>query len=119
MSKMSELSAALDEMIACGSGLVKAAEALKALYSFENGPVQEKEPAKAGKKAVPEPAGEKNISKEDVRKLLVAKSNADGGAYKPAVKELVKKYSETGQLSSIPEEKYADVVAELEGIGNA
>lgn len=119
MSKMSELSATLDEMIACGNGLVKAAEALKAFYSSENGSTQEKEPAKTEKKAAPLVAAEKVISKEDIRKLLVAKSNADGGAYKPAVKSLVKKYSETGQLSSIPAEKYADVIAELEGIGNA
>lgn len=119
MGKMNELSATINEMIACGNGLVKAAEALKAFYSSENEPAQEGKPAKPLKKEDPEPTAEKNISKEDVRKLLVAKSNADGGAYKPAVKELVKKYSGTGQLSSIPTEKYADVVAELEGIGNA
>lgn len=120
MGKMNELSATIDEMIACGNGLVKAAEALKAFYSSENGTAQEGKPAEPLKKEDPEPpTAEKSISKEDVRKLLVAKSNADGGAYKPAVKELVKKYSGTGQLSSIPTEKYADVVAELEGIGNA
>ena len=119
MSKMSELSATLDEMIACGNGLVKAAEALRDFYSSGNEPTKEKKPAKTEEKATPEPAAEKAISKEDIRKLLVAKSNADGGAYKPAVKELVKKYSETGQLSSIPAEKYADVITELEGIGNA
>ena len=111
MSKMNELLAALNEMSACGKELVKVAEVLKAFYSSENETEQEKK--------VPEPPAEKNISKEDVRKLLVAKSNADGGVYKPAVKELVRKYSETGQLSSIPADKYADVIAELEGIGNA
>lgn len=118
MGKMNELSATIDEMIACGNGLVKAAEALKAFYSSENGPAQERKPAEPLKKEDPEPTAEKSISKEDVRKLLVAKSNADGGAYKPAVKELVRKYSGTGQLSSIPAEKYAEVLAELEGIGN-
>lgn len=119
MGKMKELSAAIDEMIACGNGLVKAAEALKAFYSPENEPAQERQSAETREKESPWPAAEKTITKEDVRKLLVSKSNADGGVYKPAVKELVKKYSGTGQLSSIPTEKYADVVAELEGIGNA
>lgn len=33
MSKISELSAAIDALIDCGNGIVKAAEALKAFYS--------------------------------------------------------------------------------------
>lgn len=119
MSKMNELLAALNEMSACGKELVKVAEVLKAFYSSENETEQEVKPMETQEKKVPEPPAEKNISKEDVRKLLVAKSNADGGVYKSAVKELVRKYSETGQLSSIPADKYADVIAELEGIGNA
>lgn len=60
-----------------------------------------------------------SISKEDVRKLLVEKSNMDGGIHKPAVKDLVKKYSGTGQLSAIAPEHYASLLKELEGIGNA
>ncbi len=115
MSKISELSAAIDALIDCGNGIVKAAEALKAFYSSDEKP--KAEPAK--KQMTPAPAKEPAFSKEDVRKLLVAKSNADGGAYKPAVKALVKKYSTTGQLSDIPAEKYADVAAELETIGDA
>lgn len=50
MGKMNELSAAIDEMIACGNGLVKAAEALKAFYSSENGSAQEGKPAEPLKK---------------------------------------------------------------------
>lgn len=60
-----------------------------------------------------------SISKEEVRKLLVEKSNMDGGIHKPAVKNLVKKYSDTGQLSTIAPEHYAGLLKELEGIGNA
>ena len=32
MSKMSELSQVLDEMIACGEGMIKAANAIKDIY---------------------------------------------------------------------------------------
>ena len=115
MSKMSELLAALDKMSTCGRELVKTAESLKAFYSSEIETGQEVKTAEKQEKEVPTGTP---ISKEELRKLLVAKSNADGGAYKPAVKELVRKYSGTGQLSSIPAEKYAEVLAELEGIGN-
>lgn len=59
------------------------------------------------------------ISKEDVRKLLVEKSNIDGGIYRAAVKDLVRKYSETGQLSTINPEHYTDLLKELEAVGNA
>lgn len=33
MSKMSELSQVLDEMIACGEGMINAANAIKAIFS--------------------------------------------------------------------------------------
>ena len=33
MSKMSELSQVLDEMIACGEGMIKAANAIKDIFS--------------------------------------------------------------------------------------
>lgn len=44
MGKMNQLSATIDEMIACGNGLVKATEALNAFYSPENEPAQEGRP---------------------------------------------------------------------------
>lgn len=120
MSKMSELSAAIDALINCGNGMVKAAEALKVYYSSDGDPLA-KQPKQEAKETVPAPVqeAERPLTKEDVRKLLVAKSTAGSGANKPAVKALVKKYSSTGQLSDVPPEKYADMAAELEGIGNA
>lgn len=57
-------------------------------------------------------------SKEDVRKLLVEKANMEGGIYRAAVKGLVRKYSETGQLSTISPEHYPDLMIELEAVGN-
>ena len=41
MSKMSELSQVLDEMIACGEGLIKAAQALKEIFSTPETPVEQ------------------------------------------------------------------------------
>ncbi len=50
MSKMSELSQALDEMIACGEGMIKAANAIKDIFSStEEAP--EKKESKSTKKA--------------------------------------------------------------------
>lgn len=46
MSKMSELSQVLDEMIACGEGMIKAANALKDIFSST-----EEAPAKTETKA--------------------------------------------------------------------
>ena len=43
MSKMSELSQVLDEMIACGEGMIKAANALKDIFSStEEAPAKQK-----------------------------------------------------------------------------
>ena len=52
-------------------------------------------------------------SKADVRKLL-AKKSSEG--LKEAVAKLLKKYGE-GNLSSVPEENYAKLMAEAEAIG--
>ena len=52
MSKMSELSHVLDEMIACGEGMIKAANALKDIFSST-----EEAPAKTAP----------SYTKEDVR----------------------------------------------------
>lgn len=57
MSRMSELSQVLDEMIACGEGMIKAANALKDIFSStEEAPA--KAETKSTKKAAkaPEPA---------------------------------------------------------------
>ena len=43
----------------------------------------------------------------------------DGCKYKVEVKELVAKYSSDGTLTKVPEDKYSELMAELEVVGNA
>jgi hypothetical protein len=123
MSKFAELSATLDEMIACGNGLVKAAEDLKKFYASEDEP--KSEPKKVTKKtAEPEkttPAKEDipSYSKEDVRAMLSKKANEDDGRYKAEVKELVKKYANGGTLKDVHPECYPALVDALEKLNNA
>ena len=102
MSKMSELSQVLDEMIACGEGMIKAANALKDIFSStEEAP------------AVPESAP--SYTKEDVRGILAAKSAA---GFKKEVKELLEKYG-AQQLKQVDPKDYAALIKEAEVIGNA
>lgn len=121
---MNDLSTVLDEMIKCGEALTNTAKALKEFYSSTNKEVAP-EPKKPTKKAKdPEPATEmaepeaKTYSKEDVRALLSTKAKEAGCKYKNEVKALVSKYSTDGTLTSVPEDKYPDLVAELEVVGN-
>lgn len=102
MSKMSELSHVLDEMIACGEGMIKAAKAIKEIFSStEEAP------------ATPEPAP--NYTKEDVRGVLAAKSAA---GFKKEVKELLEKFG-AQQLNQVDPKDYAALLKEAEVIGNA
>lgn len=102
MSKMSELSQVLDEMIACGEGMIKAANAIKEIFSStEEAP------------AVPESAP--SYTKEDVRGILAAKSAA---GFKKEVKELLEKYG-AQQLKQVDPKDYAALLKEAEVIGNA
>lgn len=104
MSKMSELSMMLDDLIACGTKLAETARALKEFYSSDE---QEQ----------PEPA--KEYSKEDVRRILAAKANEAEGIYKAQVKALVQKYGNGGSLTDVKPEDYAALAQEAEGIGHA
>lgn len=100
MSKMSELSQALDEMIACGEGMIKAAKAIKDIFSStEEAP------------AAPAPS----YTKEDVRGVLAAKSAA---GFKKEVKELLEKFG-AQQLKQVKPKDYAALLKEAEVIGNA
>ena len=102
MSKMSELSQVLDEIIACGEGMIKAANAIKEIFSStEEAP------------AVPESAP--SYTKEDVRGILAAKSAA---GFKKEVKELLEKYG-AQQLKQVDPKDYAALIKEAEVIGNA
>ena len=122
MSKMSELSQVLDEMIACGEGMIKAANTLKDIFSStEETPA--KTETKTAKKATkqdatvteevkPEPAP--NYTKEDVRGVLASKSAA---GFKKEVKELLEKFG-AQQLKQVDPKDYAALLKEAEVIGN-
>lgn len=117
MSKMSELSQVLEEMIACGEGMVKAANAIRDIFSST-----EEAPAKAEPKEVKEAETVKapaepapSYTKEDVRGVLAAKSAA---GFKKEVKELLEKFG-AQQLKQVKPEDYATLLKEAEVIGNA
>ena len=123
MSKMSELSQVLDEIIACGEGMIKAANALKDIFSStEEAPA--KTETKTAKKATKQDATlteesksepTPTYTKEDVRGVLAAKSAA---GFKKEVKELLEKFG-AQQLKQIDPKDYAALLKEAEVIGNA
>jgi len=61
----------------------------------------------------------KTYTKEEVRAMLSQKAKVDGCKYKAEVKAIVAKYSEDGTLTKVPEDKYSELMAELEVVGNA
>lgn len=64
MSKMSELSQVLDEMIACGEGMIKAANTLKDIFSStEEAPA--KTETKTAKKVTKQEAAEPEAAKAE------------------------------------------------------
>lgn len=121
MSKMSELSQVLDEMIACGEGMINAANAIKAIFSStEETPAKTetmptKKANKAPETAKAEEAPKPTYFKEDVRAVLASKSAA---GYKKEVKELLEKYG-AQQLKQVNPDDYAAILKEAEVIGNA
>ena len=122
MSKMSELSQVLDEMIACGEGMIKAANAIKDIFSStEEAPAKPETSAKEISKQEPEVPEQQaaepapTYTKEDVRGVLVAKSAA---GFKKEVKELLEKFG-AQQLKQVKPEDYAALLKEAEVIGNA
>lgn len=121
MSRMSELSQVLDEMIACGEGMIKATNAIKDIFSStEETPektetMPTKKSNKAPETAKAEEAPEPIYTKEDVRAVLASKSAA---GYKKEVKELLEKYG-AQQLKQVNPDDYAALLKEAEVIGNA
>lgn len=109
MSKMSELSQVLDDLISCGEKMIQTANAIKECFSE----------APAEKPAKKTEAPEKAYSKEDVRALLAAKANKAGGQFKAQVKAIVKKYGNGGSLTDVPAESYPALVEEVEGLKDA
>lgn len=118
---MNELSMLLDELITCGNKLTETAQALKDYYSAPTEAKEEK-PKKSAKKEAPkeEPKAEepKTYTDVEVRAALAEKNKLENKKYSPQVKALVTKYSTDGTFSGIPEEKYTELMTELEGIGN-
>ena len=123
MSKMSELSQVLDEMIACGEGMIKAANAIKDIFSSTEEAPEKSKPlptkktnkAPAPESAKTEEAPKSIFTKEDVRAVLASKSAA---GYKKEVKELLEKYG-AQQLKQVNPDDYAALLKEAEVIGNA
>ena len=86
---------------------------------------KKEKPAKAAEPSpVEESVTEENTepvtyTKEEVRAKLAQKAKADGGKYKGEVKGIVAKFSSDGTLTGVPADKYSELVAELEVVGNA
>lgn len=121
MSKMSELSQVLDDLISCGEKTIQTANAIKECFQADEAPATAPEKKVAPKKkeeAAPK-AEIPTYSKEDVRALLAAKANEAGGQFKAQVKALVKKYGNGGSLTDIPADSYPALVKEVEGLTDA
>lgn len=133
MSKMSNLSYVLDEMIQygqgmivsaeelkrCGDGLIKVATEIKEAFSTEE-TAKATKPAKKSadlprEETAPEEAPvEKTYSFTDVRGALAAKSKE---GFKEEVKKLISKYG-AEKLSDINPDDYAALMKDVEGLGN-
>ena len=111
MSKMSELSQVLDDLISCGELLIQTANAIKEYFA------ETAESTEGSKKEATAPEPEvRSYSKEEVRALLAAKAKEAGGKFKAQVKGLVKKYGNGGSLTDVPAESYPALVSEVEGL---
>ena len=123
MSKMSQLSAQLDELIRCGEAMIKVGESLKEMFSGDDAsvpemaaekPAAEKSKGKARKEAESEKAEpvpeKKAVTLEEVRTLLAEKSRA---GLTEQVKEIIAKHG-AKKLSEIDSAEYEAVIAEVE-----
>ena len=117
MSKVKQLSTAIDELIEAGKTLTEVGLDLKQYFTATAEQVSETKETKETPAATAEEIAT-TISFEEVRKILSAKASADNGKYKNELKALVAKYSNTGTLKGVPEDKYQSLIAEAEVIGN-
>lgn len=128
MSKMSQLSAELDELRHCGEILIGISDTLREMFSGDEDAAEGKETSAAkpkGKakaaKAAPEqekepekPAEpEKQLTLTDVRAVLAEKSKA---GFTEEVKALIAKHG-ADRLSEVPETEYAALLADSEVLG--
>lgn len=121
MSKMSELSAMIDNLISCGETLAETGKALKEFYSGTEAEALAK-PEKKTKKQDPAPKEEpaaKQFSKEEVRGVLAKKANEAEGRFKADVKAIVQKYGNGGSLTDVDPKDYAALVTEVERLTDA
>ena len=109
MAKMNELSQVLDELVSCGEGMIRAANALREIFSAS----EAAEESAQQTLVLTEPAPTATYSFTDVRKAFSAKSHA---GYTEQVKALITKYG-ADKLSGVKEEDYPALMADLEGIG--
>ena len=104
MSKMSELSQALDELTACGERLIRAANAIREIFSTEAEPEAQ---------SADTPAEElTRYTFAEVRKAFSAKSHA---GYTEQIRALIARYG-ADKLSAVKEEDYPALMADLEAI---
>lgn len=119
MSKMSELSQVLDDLISCGEKMIQTANAIKECFTDQEAPADEPKKKASKKEAkTPEPEAP-SYTKEDVRALLAAKANESGGQFKAQVKAIVKKYADGGSLTDVPADSYPALMKEVEGLADA
>lgn len=116
MSKMSELSQALDELVACGEGLIRTANAIREMFTGESEPKRQpesaSEPPKEEVPAAPPAEQPKRYTFMEVRKAFSAKSHA---GYTEQVKALITSYG-ADKLSAVKEEDYTRLMEDLEAI---
>ena len=104
MSKMSELSQVLDDLVACGEGLIRTANAIREIFSAEP------EPAARPEESRKEPSQRYTFA--EVRKAFSAKSHA---GYTEQIRALITSYG-ADKLSAVKEEDYPALMADLEAI---
>lgn len=106
MSKMSELSLAIEELHRCGEALIGVAETLAELFSGSDETDTAEAPA-----AAPEA---KTITLEEVRAVLADKSRA---GFTADIRKLLKKHG-ADKLSEIDPTHYTALLADAEVLGD-
>lgn len=125
MSKMSELSQTLDDLITCGETLIKTANEIRKLFTETTQEADSDTPKtartkKAAKEKPAETAPPKEpsttsppLKKEDVRAVLAEKSSK---GFKTEIKDLLKKYGAT-QLKQVNPADYEALINDARLLG--
>lgn len=119
MSKMSELSQTLDDLITCGETLIKTANEIRKLFTETTQEADSDTPKTAKEKpaetAPPEEPSTTSptLKKEDVRAVLAEKSSK---GFKAEIKDLLKKYGAT-QLKQVNPADYETLINDARQLG--